>query len=374
MIILNVKLDHVYGFKDFEVNFTYPKKIVNSLIEEEHLAGHPNFRYKKAVVLMGANATGKTSLGKALLNIVSFLNTGDVSLLQAFASYDQDATFQMDFVNRDNVLYRFCGKVIGSHPYDGDVGNEVSIELYSAPIGAKDSYETVRDKLTRCDASLANDYTRIVKLIGKLDYTFSCPDIKPTAKVSKANKSTVLKTLRAVIGTLDPTLTDVSFSKDLRNSYIIRRGREEIIVQDGKLLNRESLSSGTAEGVDIAFFLALLISEHNGFYYCDEHFSYIQSDIEKRIFGLMLDYLGSNEQLIFTTHNTDMLDLNLPKHGFAFLRKKKEDGYKVSVTYASEILKRNTDSIRCAVENDMFSSLPDESMLDELEKGCSDEK
>ena len=74
--------------------------------------------------------------------------------------------------------------------------------------------------------------------------------------------------------------------------------------------------------------------------------------------------------MIFTTHNTDMLDLNLPKHSFAFLRKVAEDGdYHINVTYASDILKRNTDSVRNAVENDMFKSLPDDSLLDELEAG-----
>lgn len=89
----------------------------------------------------------------------------------------------------------------------------------------------------------------------------------------------------------------------------------------------------------------------------------------------MLDNLKENEQLIFTTHNTDMLDLNLPKHSYAFLRKAVvDDKCHVSVMYASDILKRNTDSIRCAVENDMFSSLPDDSLLDTLEKGWSDEK
>ena len=87
----------------------------------------------------------------------------------------------------------------------------------------------------------------------------------------------------------------------------------------------------------------------------------------------MLDNLKENEQLIFTTHNTDMLDLNLPKHAFAFLRKTAvDDEYHVSVMYASDILKRNTDSIRCAVENDMFSSLPDDSLLDMLERGWSE--
>lgn len=65
----------------------------------------------------------------------------------------------------------------------------------------------------------------------------------------------------------------------------------------------------------------------------------------------------------------------MPKHSFAFLRKKENQGeYDVSVMYASDILKRNTDSVRCAVENDVFSSLPDDSLLDTLEKGWENEK
>ena len=97
-------------------------------------------------------------------------------------------------------------------------------------------------------------------------------------------------------------------------------------------------------------------------YYCNEHFSYIQSDIEKRIIGLMIERLCKNEQLVFTTHNTDMLDLNLPNHTFAFLCKEiDEDEYKVSVTFASEFLKRGTDSVKYAMENDVFGSLPDDS-------------
>ena len=89
----------------------------------------------------------------------------------------------------------------------------------------------------------------------------------------------------------------------------------------------------------------------------------------------MLDHIGDNEQLIFTTHNTDMLDLNLPKHSYVFLRKRLEDGkYQVSAISASEVLKRNTDSLRNAVENDVFASLPQDSLLDELEMGWADEQ
>ena len=110
------------------------------------------------------------------------------------------------------------------------------------------------------------------------------------------------------------------------------------------------------------------------FYYCDEHFSYIQSDIEKMIFTLMMERVRNNEQLIFTTHNTDLLELNLPKHSFVFLRKELEDGdYRVSAMSASDVLKRNTDSVKCAMENDVFASLPDLSMLAELDLGWSHE-
>ena len=69
-----------------------------------------------------------------------------------------------------------------------------------------------------------------------------------------------------------------------------------------------------------------------------------------------------------------MLDLNLPKHAFMFLQKKLEDGeYRVSAISASALLKRNTDSVRSAVENDMFASLPDDSLMDELEEAWNNE-
>ena len=47
MIILYVKLKAVYGFDDFHISFTYPKRIVGSMIEEEFLEGRERFRYGK---------------------------------------------------------------------------------------------------------------------------------------------------------------------------------------------------------------------------------------------------------------------------------------------------------------------------------------
>ena len=366
MIVLNVSLNNVLGFTDFNINFSYPKKIVNSIIENEHLADRPNFRYKKVVLLMGANATGKTSLGKALSKIFKYINSGNTSLLLDMVETNETGAFTVDFVNNDYVLHRLSATI------DSDNAN---IELFhsQATVEEKDSYEKCAAKLSEPKA-LSTNARSLKKLFGELNYRFAYPEIESTFSISGVKQKTLLKTLKAVVGTLDPTLTDVSVSKDLRDSFIIRRKGTEIIIQEGKLLNREVLSSGTAEGIDIAVFLASIMSDVNSFYYCDEHFSYIQSDIEKRIFGIMIDYLKENEQLIFTTHNTDMLDLNLPKHSFAFLRKTVVDGEpQQSVIFASEILKRNTDSIRCAVENDVFESIPNDSLLDSLEKEWNDD-
>lgn len=366
MIVLNLSLDGVYGFDSFHVNLSYPKKIVNSIIEEENLKGRERFRYKKAVILMGANATGKTSLGKALLHIFEYMRSGNPIPLSEMVSGEK-GTFCIDFVNGDYRLQRLSAEIYRDK-------NEVNIQYYTAEIGVMDSYEKCVAKFTDHTKEATRTAASLKKMIGDVRYRFAYPEIEKFLKLTGTNKGLLLKTLRAVIGTLDPTLQDVSISKDLKDTFIIRRGETEIIIQEGKLLNREVLSSGTAEGIDVAMFLASMIARESSFYYCDEHFSYIQSDIEKRIFGIMLDRIGDNEQLIFTTHNTDMLDLNLPKHSYVFLRKHLEDGaYKVSAISASEVLKRNTDSLRNAVENDVFGSLPQDSLLDELEMRWADE-
>lgn len=362
MIVLNLKLDGIYGFDNFEISFTYPKKVVNSIIENEHLDGRERFRYKKAVILMGANATGKTSLGKALLKIITYVNTGNPAILYDMVS-ENNGAFTIDFVNNGFTLHRLSAAI------DVEAAN-VDIEYQSAEIDKMDSYEKCVEKLKDHTSEAAKTMNSLKKIVGQVNYRFAYPEIESSLKLAGINKNVFAKTLKAIIGTLDPTLKEVTVSKDLKNTFIIRRKSAEIIIQEGRLLNKELLSSGTVEGIDVAVFLASMMAKDKTFYYCDEHFSYIQSDIEKRIFGLMLERLSNNEQIIFTTHNTDMLDLNLPKHTFMFLRKRLEDGeYQVTAVSCSDILKRNTDSVRAAVENDVFESLPDDSLLDELEKG-----
>ena len=51
-----------------------------------------------------------------------------------------------------------------------------------------------------------------------------------------------------------------------------------------------------------------------------------------------------------------MLDLNLPKNSYVFLRKHLEEGvYQVSAVSASDVLKRNTDSLEKRAVDDGMS-------------------
>ena len=47
MIVMNIEMDNFMSFNNFAMNLSYPKKIVNSSIENEFLTGFTNFRYKK---------------------------------------------------------------------------------------------------------------------------------------------------------------------------------------------------------------------------------------------------------------------------------------------------------------------------------------
>ena len=69
----------------------------------------------------------------------------------------------------------------------------------------------------------------------------------------------------------------------------------------------------------------------------------------------MVELLGDGEQLFFTTHNADVMDISLPMHSYNFLRKTKDgDEFRVELLNASSFEKRNNVSVRHLYDNDCF--------------------
>ena len=87
MIIMDLKINNFFAFENFHINFSYPKKIVNSYLEDEFLEGYPNFRYQKINIIMGSNATGKTSLGKMILAIFNLINKKNIDYISYTITY-----------------------------------------------------------------------------------------------------------------------------------------------------------------------------------------------------------------------------------------------------------------------------------------------
>lgn len=360
MVVLDVRLDNFYAFKNFHVNLTYPKRIVDSCIKEEHLADHPNFRYKKVNIIMGANASGKTTFGLALMTIFNFIDKKNLKFITSIiGDRNKDASFVLDMASRGDVFYRVICTITPCTGEKYDAKN-VKLEIRKESIQARDSYESCIKRVEAMQYSPKENYLDELEKMGDLDWLFKYPEdterVLQFPKAEKNFKYVLENTLKA----LDPSIESVEKSNDVENAYVVRlKNNKAVILQDGEAFDTKLLSSGTKAGVEIAHVVSSLKHGHYSFYYCDEKFPYIHSDIEKAFLSLMIGYLRPNDQLFFTTHNTDILDMALPKHTFTFLRKNTDDEEcPITCVNASSLLKRSTDSLRNAVENDLFSCAP----------------
>ncbi len=371
MVLMDVKLSNIYGFVNFHLNFSYPRKLAVSTIENEFLSARPNFKYKKAVILMGANATGKTTLGKALNNIFNYMINGNPETIRGMIGNPHlAASFIIDFV--DTLQLNLVRFVVHYKPSLNKIANApLVVENYysSCDIRLNDSYESCVKQIDNKPLMpiQSSGFSSVFRGIG---FRFCLAGNESIVDVNvRKNRDYFLKTLRSIIQTLDPSFTSISDSKEFADSIVLKRGNNQILIQKGIPQDSKGiLSTGTREGISIAILVSAIKQHLNGFYYCDELFSHIQTDIEKRIFGIMISGLGDGEQLIFTSHNSDMQDINVPKHTYVYLsRVKEEDAYYIYASSASDYLKRSTDSVRCAAENDVFSSIPDESLLDDID-------
>lgn len=360
MIVLNLELDNLFGFEDFKINFSYLDNIKNSSIKDEFLKDRPNFKYKKVNILLGANATGKTSVGTAMMAIFNFLKRKEISkITQYIRDIKSETSFSIDFIlDEKNILYRVNFK------YKKEKEKEkINLDLYKADILEEDSYEITLDKLKK--VNLENEsYLEILEKLGKVSgWLFTYPE-KDSNVLGKNKKVMDKKILENILKTLDPSIEKVKKLDEVKNAYILTLKGENIIIQNGKFIENNIFSSGTKAGLDIAYITSAIKKNTHGFYYCDEKFSYIHSDIEKAILSLMIDFLESNTQLFFTTHNMEVLNMDLPIHSFTFLKKRE----KIEVVYASEYIDEDNIFLMEAIKNDVFNVAPYLDLIYELEE------
>ena len=364
MIIMDIKVDNLYAFKNFHMNMSYPKKIVDSTIENEFLEDRPNFRYKKVNIIMGGNATGKTTLGKLLMAFTNYFVDGNYTrFTNVIDDSEKPAALCVDFVAEKNELYRF-EMVISPKVEERYTENNVKIRVVSTPIGVRDSYEICAKRL---DENTGEEVPYDTIEVGDWHFTYPQDTLSNKTYSDVEEEEKYVYILEQILKTLDPSIEEVIKIKEVENMYVIKFKNRSAIIKDGVIAHGEMLSSGTKSGLDISYIIASLMCDLHNLYYCDELFSYVNSDVEKACLSIIIDKLTDRKQLFFTTHNTDILDMQLPKHAFSFLKKEVTDENEpIKCINASEYLKRNTDSLKHAVENDLFCTAPELHKLFEI--------
>ena len=154
------------------------------------------------------------------------------------------------------------------------------------------------------------------------------------------------------------------------NGFTIKfsNGDRVLLDTEGKVTNADRLSRGTLEATVTASFLSRMLRDRQypqacNTYFIDEAMAYAHPELEQAMVNLLIEKLGRNSQLFYTTHNYEVLSMNLPTHSFVFLKKEWD---KVSFVQPEKTFKRNDRSLLNYIQNDVFGTLPDTMTLDDL--------
>lgn len=401
MIFTRLKFSNLCSFSDAEVNLSYPRLLANSPLEGEHLNGRPKFYYRKVCIITGANATGKTTLGKLLWGVQNFIYA---KILHAkdFPINDNSkpASFEADFATDDFKHHRIFVRF--SHDKTGNyIINEIKYAVVT--IGENDSCVKTTKKLERIFRNILKDkafdfdaeyfYSRAsedrnasIEEFKKYKFNTGWYYLLSEAKETNDELSELNKDiLELVLKTFDPSIKSVSELKETQekdgkkseilSGYSIRFVNNDhvIVSTTGEVARCERLSRGTFDSVKLSLFISAIKSDYlecvendnntGMIYFLDERMAYVHSELERAIITLIISILPHNGQFFYTTHNTDIFKLDLPIHSFIFLKKELDSSVFVD---ASMILKKNDRNLSRYVENDVFGVLPDLTLVEEL--------
>lgn len=367
MVILNLKLKNIYCFNNFEINFSYPKKVNNNLLGNEFHEDFNSFRFKKLNIFVGGNATGKTSLIRSIWGILHFLAKKESSSLSRIVDENYEESFiEIDFINNlidESYLHRLTIKTYNKEHFEIKIADK-KIKLTSGK-----SYESLVLKFD----SMPLEFFDYIEFLSKNSFNigwlttlpsteepFNKVDFIETSNEEEANE--YLFIINNVLKTLDPSIKEIKKSLDSSDAFVVEHScNKNIIVQKGMSLSSiPVLSSGTKYGFNIANILYSIKKHRNGIYLIDEQFPYVNSDVEAAMLATMTSLLGPNEQIFFTTHNTNILSLSFPIHSFYFLNKENDN---ITVSCASEFENRNNISVKNMYDNDVFRTAPDVSKV-----------
>lgn len=109
MLFTRLIVKNLYSFDNLDIDFTLRNKSKEEILENEFLENRPNFLIKRVCVFAGANATGKTSIGRIMCAMKNFLVIPRKlnPLVKSITDKSKTATVEFEFVTtEDHKLHR----------------------------------------------------------------------------------------------------------------------------------------------------------------------------------------------------------------------------------------------------------------------------
>lgn len=345
MPLLNIRLKNIGPFRDASIPFSFPKRPVHSTIDDECLEGFPNMRVKRCSIVSSPYRRTGSLLCRAIVTACDpELRADDFpEALEAGG----EASISADFADGD-MLYRITTT---------RVGHGLERKAYGRRIHRHRSYEWMASLLS------SESGIPLAEALAHLPKTLF---FHPGMRISTAlfgNPDVAFDTLKAVIGIVEPRASVVRRDEGFEIGY----GRHLFVLTDSAK-TKASLDDWEVRifaAVIVAAMLASTMTCERPLIVSDMALSCLDPNIEERIVLMMIGRLGCGGQLLHVTNDTGLLTVNLPKHSFLFLSRDMDDAKAIT---ASTLLKKPSASVWNAAEMDMFDSLPDEGLLDDLER------
>lgn len=412
MIITKLYINNWYSFVDSELDLTYPRKISDSTITYEYLPGFENIRYKRVVILTGANASGKTSLAKIILAIRDFMSNKKICkyFSEGMHQDKEELDFSIEFIDKlpENLIDKEKYDLDNYYNYIQLLNvrffplDESKMQLrykftYKAiEIKKTDNIDKLRKILNEIDgekinksrnqmylSNLNEDYLsekskkqlfefENLKFSGGWNFRYS--DLSDENKLNYSG-SCSKDILFSVLKTFDPSIIGVNEvfeeGESESNGFFINfHNKDKIYLSKDGAVSPEKkhlLSLGTYDGIKIAHFVSDVIKTkgYSGVtLFLDEGMSHVQSEIERAVVALIIEKMNKYSQFFYTTHNYDVLDMNLPIHSYLFI--KKDENHNSFFIKAEDHFNKNDRSIINYVKNDVLCTLPDTHLIDEI--------
>ena len=366
MVFTRIKIDNFYMFKDFDINFIVPKKIDNILLEEERYIYGKNLNYKKVNIILGGNASGKTTFG-AFLNLLQNMIRGkSVNLAAIIYDKKRIAKAEIEFlihnhifrykveVKEDNVKEFFkCVKIFETNNY-----NKLQNKLAKADWIVKMTTGELADFQSQLvNEKITMDNNNII-IKNYLDFGISFNYLLANYEQQTNGKSKKLELIELFLKSIDPSIKKthkIKVDDEETDNYLIEfNNGEKIIVPDGdpNKIDKGRLSQGTIEALAVADLIAT--KDQYNLVYLDERLASMHSELANAIVTKLIALTYNFQQLFITSHDENILDLNLPNHSFVFLKREEY----IKVINPEKTLNKNDRELRNYYRNDFFESQP----------------